>query len=69
LSSRQHLGTLLLGDAIIAAGVTAVAAPFVGIVDKAVVQKSSGTHTLIQSSIESVKGMLRNPAAYFRSPT
>jgi len=69
LSPRQQLGTLLLGDVTIAAGVTAMAAPFLTIVDKAVVQKSSGKHTLMQSAAESAKGMLRNPAAYLRSPT
>jgi len=65
----SNLGEKLLGDVLVAASVTAAVAPFLTIVDKALVQRSAGSHTIFSSAVQSIGGMLRNPVAYFRSPT
>ena len=43
--------------------------PFVSIVDKAVVQRAAGTHSVLQSGLESVTTIIRKPFAYVKSPT
>lgn len=68
-SGGAPLGAYLAGDVAVATAVTALAAPFLTVVDKAVVQKSAGSHTLFHSARESFASMLRHPAAYLRSPT
>lgn len=59
----------LIGDIAIASGVTFVVAPFLTVVDKAIVQSAAGSRTLVQSGIESLQGIFRNPTNYFKSPT
>jgi hypothetical protein len=66
---RSALPHLLVGDFAIAAFVTATVAPALTVVDKALVERSALSHTLLQSAQQSVMGMLRNPLAYLKSPT
>lgn len=58
----------LLGDVVVACGVTLGIAPFMTVVDKAIVQQAAGTHTVLQSSRESLGQMIRRPVSYVRSP-
>lgn len=69
LRPDDHLAERLLGDIVIGAGVTAVVSPFLTVIDKALVQKSAGTHSVIGSMLGSVSSMIRNPVAYAKSPT
>lgn len=53
----------------IGALVTGLASPFLTVIDKALVQKSAGTHSVVGSMLGSVTSMVRNPVAYVKSPT
>jgi hypothetical protein len=68
-SFPSNLREKLLGDVAIAFSVTGTIAPFLTVVDKALVQRSVGSHTIWSSGVESVRAMVRNPVAYFKSPT
>lgn len=68
-SFPSNLPEKLLGDVIIAFSVTGVIAPFLTVVDKALVQRSVGSHTILSSGKESVMAMVRQPVTYFKSPT
>jgi hypothetical protein len=59
----------LAGDVAVAATVTGAVAPFLTIVDKAIVQRAAGSHTVLRSARASVSAMLSQPAGYLRSPT
>lgn len=63
----------LLGDVVVAVGVTALAAPFLTVIDKALVQRSvvgsSQNYSIWSSSVQSVSSILRNPVTFLRSPT
>jgi hypothetical protein len=59
----------LAGDVLVAATVTGAVSPFLTIVDKAIVQRAAGSHSVLQSARASVAAMLSQPATYFRSPT
>jgi hypothetical protein len=59
----------LIGDVLIAIGVTALTAPFLTIIDKALVQQSFGSHSIATSCVHSTLTMLRNPMQFVRSPT
>jgi len=63
------LPSKLVGDVAIACGVTFLVAPFLTVVDKAIVQSAAGSRTLVQSGLESVQGILRSPGNYLKSPT
>jgi len=63
------LRSKLVGDVMIGSAVTFCVAPFLTVVDKAIVQSVAGSHTLMQSGRESLYGILRNPSNYFKSPT
>jgi hypothetical protein len=63
----QELSKLLVGDVLIGTSVTFCVAPFVAMVDQAIVQRSAGTHTIIASVQSTMGQMFRHPAAYFRS--
>ena len=65
----KKLQNLLVGDVLAACGVTLAVAPFMTVIDKAIVQRAAGSHTIFQSSVASVKQIFRNPIAYLRSPT
>jgi hypothetical protein len=64
----SNLGEKLVGDVLVAAGVTFGASPFITVVDKAIVQRAAGSHTLLSSASDSLKTMARNPVAYIKSP-
>jgi hypothetical protein len=64
-----RLSEKLVGDVVIATGVTFCVAPFLTVVDKAIVQSAAGNQTLLRSGFESMQGMMRNPVAYLKSPT
>jgi hypothetical protein len=65
----RNLQEKLLGDVLVAAAVTAAVAPFLTVIDKALVQYSVGSHTLKQSATQSVTAMVRQPVQYFKSPS
>jgi len=64
-----NLGEKLAGDVAIAAAVTAAAAPFLTVIDKALVQYSAGSHSLNSSIRSSVQAMVQHPVHYLKSPT
>ncbi|VEU35299.1 unnamed protein product [Pseudo-nitzschia multistriata] len=67
--SSTHLGSKLAGDMLVAATVTFGVSPFLTVVDKAIVESTAGTNSILQSSINSLRSMARNPVEYVRSPT
>lgn len=78
-SSYSSLAVTLLGDVLVAVSVTAVAAPFLVVIDKALVQRSAGSHASVWSSVRqsAMEVLLRHPshsspasaaAHFFRSP-
>jgi uncharacterized membrane protein YgcG len=74
LMSLQPLASVgmlerLAGDVLVAATVTGSVSPFLTIVDKAIVQRAAGSHSVLQSARASVAAMLSQPTNYFRSPT
>jgi len=68
-SRHRNLAERLVGDVVIGCGVTAVVSPFLTVIDKALVQKSAGTHSVVGSMLDSTTSMLRRPVSYFKSPT
>lgn len=58
----------LLGDVVVACGITLGIAPFMTVVDKAIVQRAAGSHTIIHSCMESISNIARHPFSYIRSP-
>jgi hypothetical protein len=50
-------------------GVTFCVAPFLTIVDKAIVQRAAGSHSLWTSGLETMGVIARNPMKYIKSPT
>lgn len=66
--ASSNLGEKLAGDVLVAVGVTFCVAPFITVVDKAIVQRAAGSHTMLASAAESLKGMAKNPVAYIKSP-
>lgn len=69
LTISSNLAEKLAGDVVVGCGVTAGIAPFIAVVDKAIVQRAAGTHTMMASGFVSLSGMARNPGAYVRSST
>ena len=63
-----ELFSKLAGDVIVACGVTLGIAPFMSVIDKSIVQRAAGTHTIAQSCLESVTTMVRNPINFVKSP-
>ena len=68
-STSTRLGSKLAGDALVAVGVTFGVSPFLTIVDKAIVESTAGTATVLSSALNSLKSMARNPVEYVKSPT
>jgi hypothetical protein len=66
---RFRLGELLLGDVVVAVSVTALAAPFLTLIDKALVERSAGSHSVVSSIAASASSILRQPTQFLRSPT
>jgi len=67
--SNTHLGSKLAGDALVAAAVTFGVSPFLTIIDRAIVESTAGTNSVLSSTAKSMKSMARNPVEYFKSPT
>lgn len=67
-TASPTLGLRIFGDVVVAATVTLGISPFLTVIDKSIVQRAAGTHTMAQSCFESVRTMARNPAAYVKSP-
>jgi len=68
-SSRTRLGSKLAGDVMVAIAVTFGVSPFLTVVDKAIVESTAGTNSVISSAANSLKSMARNPIGYVKSPT
>jgi len=68
IPNLSDLSERLVGDALVAASVTACIAPALTVVDKALVQRATGQQSVIGSALGSMTSMLRNPVGYFRSP-
>jgi len=66
ISSR--LSQYLLGDVVVASSITLAVAPFLTIIDKAIVQRAAGSHTIVQSAFESFHKITRNPVKFVKSP-
>lgn len=66
--ASTNLLSKLAGDVLVACTVTFAVSPFLTVIDKAIVQKAAGTHSVLQSSFESIVNIARNPGSYVRSP-
>ena len=69
VAASTKLGERLFGDVLVATAVTAGVAPFLTVVDKAIVESSAGTKTLLRSGMDSIRSMVQNPVSYVKSPT
>ncbi|KAL7573902.1 hypothetical protein ACA910_001916 [Epithemia clementina (nom. ined.)] len=67
--SRMHLAKQLVGDVVVGVSVTALIAPSLTVVDKALVQRSAGSHTFMASAQQSLSYMFQRPWSYLKSPT
>jgi len=66
----MHLREKLTGDVLVAATVTAAVAPFLTVIDKALVQYSAGiTKSLAASVYQNAAGILQAPGQFLKSPT
>ena len=69
IPGELNLTSKLAGDVLIGSAVTFFVAPFLTVVDKAIVESAAGRRTLIESGVESLRGIVQNPKQYFKSPT
>lgn len=69
VAASTHLGARLVGDVLVATAVTAAVAPFLTVVDQAIVESTAGSKTLVRSGLDSIRFMTSNPGSYVRSPT
>jgi hypothetical protein len=67
-SNNYELALKLTGDVAVATTITFGIAPFLSVIDKAIVQKAAGTHSIVQSSLESVVQVVKSPLTFVRSP-
>jgi hypothetical protein len=67
--AELNLASKLAGDVVIGTGVTFLVAPFLTVVDKAIVESAAGRRTIVESGVESLRGIFYNPKQYFKSPT
>lgn len=67
-SISSDLTMKLLGDISVALLVTFGFSPAIATIDRAIVEKAAGTHTILQSVKLSVKTMAKDPILYVRSP-
>jgi hypothetical protein len=68
-SERSELLKLnLAGDFVSATSVTLCVAPFMTVIDKAIVQVAAGSSTILKSSLASVRSILSSPVTYVKSP-
>ena len=66
--SEPPLASKLVGDAFVGTGVTLLMAPILTVIDKAIAQRAAGTHSLAQSCLQSIQGMVSKPATFARNP-
>ena len=66
--ASASLSRKVAGDVAVGVASTFCVAPFLTIVDKAIVQRAAGTHTLMTSGFETISTILRNPIQYVKSP-
>mmetsp|Transcript_8437 Transcript_8437/g.11334 ORF Transcript_8437/g.11334 Transcript_8437/m.11334 type:complete len:378 (-) Transcript_8437:384-1517(-) len=59
----------IVGDVLVAAGITFGFSPFLAVLDKAITQRAAGTHTIAKSSMETISFIARNPIAFVKSPS
>mmetsp|Transcript_19981 Transcript_19981/g.29203 ORF Transcript_19981/g.29203 Transcript_19981/m.29203 type:complete len:341 (-) Transcript_19981:157-1179(-) len=64
----SDLASKLAGDVLTAFGVTFGITPFMAVIDKAIIQRAAGTHSIVQSSLSSIISMASNPVAFVKSP-
>lgn len=62
------LSRKIFGDVAVACTVTFGVSHFLAVVDKSIVQRAVGSHTLLQSSAQTVSNMIRHPVSFIRSP-
>jgi hypothetical protein len=67
--SESLLADNMVGDVAVGTGVTFCVAPFLTVVDKAIVQRAAGTHSLWISGLETLGTIARNPIRFIKSPT
>lgn len=68
-SERSELLKLnLAGDFVSATSVTLGVAPFMTVIDKAIVEVASGSSTIVNSSLRSIRSILSSPISYVKSP-
>jgi len=67
-SPSTSLSSKLVGDAVVGTSVTFLMAPFLTVVDKAIAQRAAGTHTLAQSSMQTLQSIMKKPTAFVRNP-
>jgi hypothetical protein len=65
----SNLQEKLLGDVLVATAVAAGLAPFLTVIDKALVQYSAGSHSVKQSAVQSLTAMVRQPIQYLKGPS
>ena len=68
-AASASLSSKLIGDVAVAVTVTFGVAPFLTVVDKAIVESANGTKPIVASGRDSVLSMARNPLQYIKSPT
>lgn len=58
-------------DSVALIGITVAlcVSPFLTVVDKAIVESTNGSRTILRSGLDSIRYMARNPVEYIRSPT
>jgi hypothetical protein len=64
----SDLSDKLLGDVLVAALVTFGFSPAIAAIDRAIVEKAAGSHTILESIKHTMKSMAREPGTYFKSP-
>ena len=69
VSKNTQLGSKLLGDALVALGVTFGISPFLTVIDKAIVESAAGTTSILASCRTSLYSIARQPLDYIKSPT
>jgi len=68
LSYPSSLRDKLIGDVLIGTSVTLGVAPFISVIDKAIVESASGSKTLVRSGLDSISNIMRNPVGFIKSP-
>jgi hypothetical protein len=67
-SVRYELLPKLAGDVLVACTVTLGVAPFMSVIDKAIVERANGTKTILKSSAASIASIVRSPVTFVKSP-